>query len=191
MIICDKHQGRMTPMLFTFAFPGAEYWCPYCGRTSGIIGAGETVEESKLLITIKLADAKRALPYLRAVGRKVAVQTKYRGKWIKPDELPAAEKARDSDHINHWDEPQVFHLMLSRAWFDATEADRKPVEYRRMGTRLEGQILAMRPGDIVAYHRAYTRTICARRVTMIDIGPCPYEGWDGDYYRIHSERITP
>lgn len=27
-----------------------------------------------------------------------------------------------------------------------------------------------------------------RRITKIDIGPCPYNGWDCDYFRIHFER---
>lgn len=27
-----------------------------------------------------------------------------------------------------------------------------------------------------------------RRVMWIDVGPCPYNGWDGDYYRINFER---
>lgn len=33
---CDKQ----TPLLFTFKFQGAEYWCPRCGYTSGMFGAG-------------------------------------------------------------------------------------------------------------------------------------------------------
>lgn len=27
-----------------------------------------------------------------------------------------------------------------------------------------------------------------RRITKIDIGKCPYEGWDGEYFRIHFEK---
>ena len=26
-----------------------------------------------------------------------------------------------------------------------------------------------------------------RRIVKIDIGPCPYDGWDGEYFRIHFE----
>ena len=27
-----------------------------------------------------------------------------------------------------------------------------------------------------------------RRIVKIDIGPCPYDGWDGEYFRIHFEK---
>ena len=27
-----------------------------------------------------------------------------------------------------------------------------------------------------------------RRITKIDIGPCPYSGWNGEYFRIHFEK---
>ncbi len=81
------------------------------------------------------------------------------------------------------------HLFLSGHWFDLTASDRKPVEYRRMGTRLEKGILAAKPGDLVVYHRGYTSNTCTRRITKIDISPCPIEGWAGDFYRIHSEKV--
>jgi len=84
---------------------------------------------------------------------------------------------------------KTLHLFLTAHWFDLTEQDKKPVEYRRMGTRMEKQILSAKPGDLVAYHRGYTSNVCVRRITKIDIGPCPIEGWYGDFYRIHSERI--
>lgn len=34
-------------------------------------------------------------------------------------------------------------------------------------------------------HRGYTADVIRTEITKIDIGPCPYAGWDGDYYRVH------
>ena len=50
MIICEKHLEYEVPLIFTFAFIGAEYWCPYCGNSSSMFGAGGEVEETPELI---------------------------------------------------------------------------------------------------------------------------------------------
>ena len=44
--ICENHPEFEVPLIWTFAFNGAEYWCPYCGQNSGMLGAGEDVEET-------------------------------------------------------------------------------------------------------------------------------------------------
>ena len=41
--VCSDHQDYQVPLLWTFAFPGAEYWCPYCGHIHGMLGAGTIV----------------------------------------------------------------------------------------------------------------------------------------------------
>lgn len=38
----------------------------------------------------------------------------------------------------------------------------------------------------LGYSRKYPDIV--RRITMIDIGQCPYEGWGGNYYRIHFDK---
>ena len=35
----------------------------------------------------------------------------------------------------------------------------------------------------LGYSRKYPDIV--RRITSVDIGPCPYKGWDGNYYRVH------
>lgn len=88
---------------------------------------------------------------------------------------------------------------LKREWYDKIASGEKTVEYRRncrywdvrlrkvmMHTR--GLILPHK--DFVAVFRlGYSRKHpnIVRRITMIDIGPCPYPGWNGDYFRIHFE----
>jgi len=46
--ICDRHE-KQVPLIWTFAFPGSEYWCPYCGGNFGMLGAGEMVESTMSL----------------------------------------------------------------------------------------------------------------------------------------------
>jgi len=43
IIVCTQHEKEV-PLIFTFKFDGKEYWCPYCGYTSGILGAGRSVQ---------------------------------------------------------------------------------------------------------------------------------------------------
>lgn len=50
MKICSMHTYHV-PLIWTFAFRGAEWWCPYCGYTGGMLGAGRNVK-----ITRKLTD---------------------------------------------------------------------------------------------------------------------------------------
>lgn len=40
MLICSNHQEYPTPLIFTFSFISAEYWCPYCGRKTGMFDGG-------------------------------------------------------------------------------------------------------------------------------------------------------
>ena len=47
--VCCNHQDYIVPLIWTFAFPKKEYWCPYCGYTSGMFGAGENVASTQEL----------------------------------------------------------------------------------------------------------------------------------------------
>jgi hypothetical protein len=40
---CNRHEKNVK-LISTFAFIGAEYWCPYCGANYGYLGAGRMVE---------------------------------------------------------------------------------------------------------------------------------------------------
>lgn len=54
-----------TPLLWTFKFVGAEYWCPSCGYTSGMFGAGQDVPATEELKQLKQDWKEKALPYLK------------------------------------------------------------------------------------------------------------------------------
>lgn len=49
MKICSEHPEYQVPLISTFAFNGAEYWCPYCGYTGGMFGSGEDVKDTEKL----------------------------------------------------------------------------------------------------------------------------------------------
>lgn len=83
-------------------------------------------------------------------------------------------------------QPGVLHLMLHGKWFDAVRQGGKRVEYRQIKSRWTKQIWDKRDRlNILVLHRGYTANVIRATITRIDIGPCPYPGWDGDYYRVH------
>ena len=100
-------------------------------------------------------------------------------------------------------------VFLDYEWFDKIQCGKKTVEYRRIcpfwATRIfahhfvdlylmgedKGKAATDYPTQLkkqyIRFHRAYTSTVIVARITKVDIGPCPYQGWDGDFYRIHFE----
>lgn len=81
--------------------------------------------------------------------------------------------------------PNKLHLMLHGKWFDTTLYGDKRVEYRQIKPRWTKQIWEKRDTlKTIVLHRGYTNNVIRATITKIDIGPCPYPGWDGDYYRI-------
>ena len=81
------------------------------------------------------------------------------------------------------------HLMLHGHWFDQALHGDKRVEYRQIKPRWTKQIWDKRDTlKTVVLHRGYTNNVIRAEITLIDIGPCPYQGWEDDYYRIHFAR---
>lgn len=98
---------------------------------------------------------------------------------------------------------------LKHEWYDKIASGEKTVEYRRIcdhwTKRFEispsvlqdlrdGAIMFLLPDDNwlgdewyavfrLGYSRKYPDIV--RRITTIDISPCPYPGWNGKYFRIH------
>lgn len=84
-------------------------------------------------------------------------------------------------------------LVLTYHWYDEIAAGRKRVEYRTMSPHWRRLIWERRHElKTVTFRRGYTNTSLCRRITHIDTGACPYDGWDGEYYLIHFElEATP
>jgi hypothetical protein len=68
----------------------------------------------------------------------------------------------------------------------------KRIEYRKCIPHWRQRIWNRREEiEFVRFSRGYTSETTTHTVIKIDIGPCPYEGWDGDYYRIHFAPDAP
>lgn len=82
------------------------------------------------------------------------------------------------------------HLVLTYHWYDEIDRGAKRIEYRAMSDRWRRQIWDCRHKIThVRFARGYTSTMRTFLVEKIDIGKCPIDGWDGDYYRIHFCRV--
>lgn len=89
--------------------------------------------------------------------------------------MPATNPARST-----------LRLVLTHHWYDEIAADRKRVEYRAMTPHWNRRIGEAREQITrVTFSRGYSSTTLSRGVTHIDTGPCPYEGWDGEFWRLH------
>lgn len=94
-----------------------------------------------------------------------------------PDKRPTRAKVKDT-----------LHLMLHGHWFDAVLYGTKRVEYRKIKPRWTKRIWERRDFlKTLVLHRGYTATVLSCAINGIDIGPCPYVGWNDDYYRSSFE----
>lgn len=98
---CNRHEENVQ-LIWTFAFPGAEYWCPYCGANYGMMGAGEerelTFAECREMIKYRYIGRE----YLSAMSSLNCDSLMWEGKRIKHSELPESEKQRLLKIIDEW-----------------------------------------------------------------------------------------
>lgn len=94
-------------------------------------------------------------------------------------------------------------LNLKKEWYDQIASGEKTVEYRKLSSYWEGRLCEPQPRhgfwacgrpfrdfDVVEFRHGYTKTgAIVRNFVKIDVGPCPYEGWDCLYYRIHFDGV--
>jgi len=101
--ICTSHQDELrTPLVWTFAFNGAEYWCPYCGKNEGMMGAGERVKSTAILRNRLKRFKKLSKDFLDAKCSQVCNSMMWEGKRITPDQLPQEEKDKRQKAIDDW-----------------------------------------------------------------------------------------
>ena len=84
--------------------------------------------------------------------------------------------------------PLVLYLVLTEHWYDEIDAGRKRCEYRAMSKHWQRLIWERRDKIThVRFQRGFKKNPpkMTFEVRHIDAGPCPYEGWDDFYYRIH------
>jgi hypothetical protein len=80
---------------------------------------------------------------------------------------------------------KLIHLVLTHHWFDEIISGRKLVEYRALKKCHIKNILHNKYLETIVFHRGYSSVIVTRTVSNVDVGPCPYPDWPGDYIRIH------
>lgn len=106
---------------------------------------------------------------------------------------------------------QLIDFVVTRHWYDELKSGRKTVEYRKLtnfwARRLDFSINAYTIGAgpraislVSPSYRLFSEKRKASAVfrpgyvsdpwlvvpiLYIDVGPCPYEGWSGWYFRIH------
>lgn len=87
--ICENHLEYQVPLICTFAFKGAEYWCPYCGYTGGIFGSGENVSATETLHKRHEKYKELSDKYLSAHAiLRGGACIKYKGKITPAEKLP-------------------------------------------------------------------------------------------------------
>ena len=85
-------------------------------------------------------------------------------------------------------------LPLKRKWFAKIWNGEKNIEYREVKpywTRRIGSWPIEREVKFVMFQIGYAKDgpRLLVQVSKVDVGECPYEGWDGVYYRIHFEIV--
>jgi len=81
-------------------------------------------------------------------------------------------------------------LNMKREWFAAIWNGTKTTEYREKKPYWEKRIgnwVGECCGRFVEMRLGYKRTtpVMLLQVDRVDIGPCPYPGWAGEYFRLH------
>jgi len=100
--ICSNHQEYPTPLIWTFAFNGAEYWCPACGCHEGMLGAGTDVKWNWTLQDRLVNYEKASRKYLNANSALICSYMTRKGKRIKFIDLPLKAKQYYISQSKKW-----------------------------------------------------------------------------------------
>jgi len=91
--ICSSYRhDEQVPLIWTFAFNYKEYWCPACGATYGMMGAGDNVPWSFALNNKLVRYKEKSRKFLHEKGLQICARTKYKGQMMTFYEMP--ERAR-------------------------------------------------------------------------------------------------
>jgi len=101
--VCPNHKSQeKVPLVFTMAFPGKEYWCPGCGYTHGMLGAGDIVKRTKEIDEKEDYWENVGKDYLSAKSAKSCESLMHEGNRMTYDELPQNEKERLQTIEDEW-----------------------------------------------------------------------------------------
>lgn len=87
-------------------------------------------------------------------------------------------------------------LPLTRAWFAKIWNGEKRTEYRAVKpywTKRIGAWIDDNAPRFILFQIGYSKDgpRLLVQTTGVDVGPCPYPGWSGGYYRIRFEIVQP
>jgi hypothetical protein len=99
--VCGYHD-KDVQLIWTFSFPYKEFWCPYCGATYGMMGAGRDAKWTWKIHDEYVNNLNRSKKFLRANGTLCCARFKYKGEYIEPSKMP--EKLRN------------YYLKQSKKW---------------------------------------------------------------------------
>lgn len=102
MRICNNHDGIIVPILSTFAFMGAEYWCPHCGANYGFFNGCEKVEDTPEMIATMKKYKELSREFLDAKSTQACDSLMHEGKRISPEDLPDEIKQKNEQTIKDW-----------------------------------------------------------------------------------------
>lgn len=101
--ICSNHQDKeQTPLIWTFAFDYAEYWCPYCGCNEGMLGAGDDIEWTQELQDRHDKYKKESRAFLKAKCAMVCSWLTINGKKRTFDSLPLQTQSYYKNKSKSW-----------------------------------------------------------------------------------------
>lgn len=78
---------------------------------------------------------------------------------------------------------------LKKEWWDKIMSGEKRVEYRRVSPYWASRLDPLKSSQ-VRFQLGYGGPRADAIVEYIEIGPCHYPGWDGDYYLVHFHLVT-
>lgn len=99
--VCNRHEGNV-PLIWTFAFAGAEYWCPCCGANYGMLGAGEIVEVEYSDMREAVRWRQKSREFLDARSTLVCDSLIWEGERIDREDLPLEEVERCSKIVKEY-----------------------------------------------------------------------------------------
>lgn len=85
--VCPNHSEYLVPMISTFAFNGAEHWCPFCGEKLGMFSTGKAERTPELIERLRIYKAHWK-QYLNAVGTLSCSSMEYKGRTVQREDLP-------------------------------------------------------------------------------------------------------
>jgi len=100
--VCGCDDEYPVPLIWTFAFSGAEYWCPYCGENMGMMGAGEHITITKEILDRGNKYKELSKDFLHAKSTSACSSLIFKGERISPEDLPESEKKKNRKIINSW-----------------------------------------------------------------------------------------